>query len=106
MAVRERNRRIAREFAGLTDLEKVQAAESVAETMGTPGWEFIVQVLEDRRSSLLNDLVRRVGVKSEAEYAAAVAEVRGIECALDAGQTVLHAGKASAQKLSESEGTV
>lgn len=106
MAERARNRRIAREFASLTDLEKVQAAESVAATMDTPGWEFIVQVLEDRRQSLLEDLAASEVPKRRAEYAAKLGEARGIGHALDVGQTVLRVGQTAAQRLSESEGTV
>lgn len=106
MAVRVRNIRIARQFADLTDLEKVQAAEAVAETMESPGWEFIVQVLEGRRQALLDDLVAQEVVRSQAEYAARLGEARGIGAALDVGQTVRSVGERSMRALSESEGTV
>lgn len=97
--------KFAKRLDGLEDLEKVQAAEKVAATMDTPGWQFIVDLLEAHRADLLDGLVNHIPVKAKAEYAAALAEVRGIECALDAGPTVLHVGETSAKRLSESEGT-
>jgi hypothetical protein len=106
MAERARyHTKFVKRFDDLEDLEKVQAAEKVAATMDTPGWRVIVDLLEGRKADLLDGLVSHVSVRSEAEYAAALAEVRGIECALDAGPTVLHVGETSAKRLSESEGT-
>lgn len=105
MAERARNHtKFAPQLAALSDLEKVQAAQSVADMMRTPGWARIATLLEDRRAKLLDELVRHTPVKSQAEYAAALAEVRGIDSALDAAATVLHVGEASMRQLSEHEG--
>jgi hypothetical protein len=106
MAERQRkNIDFSKQLKKLEDLEKVQAAEQVAATMDTPGWRVIVDLLEGREQELLENVVSHEPVRSQAEYAAALAEVRGIRCALDAGPTVLHAGKASAAELSKSERT-
>lgn len=106
MAERARNHtKFASQLGDLADLEKVEAARRVAETMDTPGWGIIVQLLEGRRARLLDGLVRHEAVRGVAEYAAALAEVRGIECALDAATTVLFVGERSAEQLSKQEGT-
>lgn len=95
-------------FAGLlepmSDLEKVEAAEKVAATMTSPGWAVIVDLLETRKAKLLNGLVMHEQVRTEAAYAAALAEVRGLEGAQEAGQTVLFVGERSAKQLTEREG--
>lgn len=84
--------------------DKLVAAEAVAHTMNTPGWGIIAQLLEDQMARELNTLVRHVGAKSKAQYAADLAELRGIQMALDAGPTVLHAAKAARVELSQREG--
>lgn len=105
MAERARyHTKFVKRFDDLGDLEKVQAAESVAATMDTPGWRVIVDLLEGRKAELMDELVRGEPVRSRAEYAAKLAEARGIAVALDAGLTVLHVGERSAKRLSESEG--
>lgn len=105
MAERARNHtKFATQLAALSDLEKVQAAKAVADMMLTPGWARIATLLEGRRAKLLDGLVRHELTRSRAEYAAALAEVRGIESALDAAATVLAVGEASMRQLSEQEG--
>lgn len=105
MAERARNHtKFATQLAALSDLEKVQAAKTVADTIATPGWARIETLLEDRRAKLLDELVRHAPVRSQAEYAAVLAEVRGIESALDAAATVLHVGEASMRQLNEQGG--
>jgi hypothetical protein len=88
----------------LSDPEKVLAAEQVADTVATPGWDVIVHLLETRRAKLLDGLVEHERVRTEAEYAAELAEVRGIDFALGAGQAVLLVGEQSAQRLTQAEG--
>ncbi len=93
----------ARLLTGLTDLEKMQAAEKTAHTMNTPGWDLIVHLLETHRTRLLNGLVRSK-VLTQAEYAARLAEVRGVDAMRDASQTVLHAGQEAERELVKIEG--
>lgn len=104
MAERARNHT---KFAGLldslTDLEKVQAAEKVAVTMNTPGWDFLVSLLEIHRTKRLAGLVHGP-VREQAGYAEALAEVRGIEMAMDAGPTVLHVAEQAERELTKREG--
>lgn len=90
-------------LAGMEDLDRVKAAEQVADTMSTPGWTLITRLVDDRRAQLLDALVAHGGVRSEAEYAAKLAEVRGCSLALDLCQTVLRGAKAAAARLSEAE---
>lgn len=87
----------------LPDPEKVlAAAETVAHTISTPGWELIQDLLGARKTKLLDGLVFGKP-RSEAEYAAVLAEVRGLQMALDAGQTVLHEAKRVRAEQSPSE---
>lgn len=105
MAERARNHtKFVSALKPLSDLEKVQAANDVAVTIATPGWERIEHLLEVRRAQLLDELVRHTQLREQAEYAERLAEVRGIDCALDAAATVLHVGERSAAELSKQEG--
>jgi hypothetical protein len=101
----ERARTQAKELlSSLSAEEKVVAAEKVAALVASPGWDVIVFLLEGRRAKLLEGLVRHERVRSKAEYAAELAEVRGVEFALGASQAVLHAGEQSAKELTQAEG--
>lgn len=83
----------------------LQAAQHVDATIKTPGWELIAQLLEDRMTQRLAEMVRHAPVKSEAEYARDLAEIRGMQWALDAGQTVLDEAEAVRLKLIREQGT-
>lgn len=87
----------------LSDLEKVEAAKTVAATMDTPGWGVLVDLLEVLKGKRLVDLVELQTMKSQAEYASALAEVRGMGVVVKLGQTVLGVGEMSARRLSEQE---
>jgi hypothetical protein len=88
----------------LSDEEKVKAAQDVAAMIGTPGWALVTGLLERRRGRLVDELVHHGQVRSQAEYAAAVAEVRGFLVVLDVVRTVLRVAEAAAKRLSEREG--
>lgn len=88
----------------LSDEEKVRAAQDVAAMIGTPGWALITGLLERRRERLVSELVHHGPVKSQAEYAAQVAEIRGFLVVLDLSRTVLNVAEAAAKRLSEREG--
>ena len=105
LAERTRNHtKYARSLNGLEPEELIEAARQVAATMETPGWGFIVGLLTEQKDRHLDDLVRRSGVRTEAEYAAVLAEARGIQIALDAGQTVLDKAKAAHDELIRQQG--
>jgi hypothetical protein len=102
MAERARNHtKFASQLEDLSDLERVEAARQVAATVESPGWGVIVGLLEGRRARLLDGLVRNELTRDAAEYVAELAEVRGIESALDAAATVLFVGERSAKQLSK-----
>ena len=89
MADRARpNIELAKLLDGLTDLEKVQAAQDVAATTTTPGWLVFVQLLEGRRAQHLDRLVSHVPLREVAEYAAELARVRELDVVLDVGASV------------------
>lgn len=83
----------------------LEAGQHVKATMDSPGWEIIAQLLEEQMSGQLNALVRHVVVRTEAEYASMLAEVRGMQWALDAGQTVLDEAEAARGRLIRQQGT-
>lgn len=100
MAERARyHTKFAKGLNELTALEKVQAADAVAATMRTPGWDLIVDLLEKQQRLTLDALVRHEPVRDAAEYVAWLAEVRGIQIALDAGPTVLSVAEAARAEL-------
>lgn len=104
MVERARNHiELAGALSSLTGLEKLAAAKNVAATMATPGWVLIAQLLEDRKAKILDGLVHGSPNRSAAEFAAELAEARGIEIALDAGPTVLFLAERAEERLSESE---
>lgn len=105
LAERTRNHtKFARSLNDLEPEELMEAAKQVAVTMQTPGWGLIVGLLVEQKDRRLDDLVRREGVRTEAEYAAVLAEARGIQLALDAGQTVLDKAKAARDELIRQQG--
>lgn len=85
--------------------DRLEAAKQVAMTMQSRGWDLIVQLLEARMTEELKVLVRHELVRSKAEYAARLAEVRGIQLALDAGETVLGVAEVARVELSRKQGT-
>ena len=90
-------------FKPMSSLEKLEAAKMVRETMATPGWALIVQLLEARKAKNLDALVHGSPDRSAAEFAAELAEARGIEIALDVAPTVLFVAERAEEQLSESE---
>ncbi len=88
----------------LSDLEKLTAAKRVATMIDTPAWALVVRLLEDRKVELTDTLIRHKAVKTEAEYARDLAELRGYGKATDVVQTVLHVAEQAAVRLSEAEG--
>lgn len=88
-------------MAGLTDLEKVQAAKHVADTIATPGWGVVVDLLEGRKAKLIEGLVMHSTVREQAEYARQLAEIRGADGAVDASRTVLRDAEQAAKRLTE-----
>ncbi len=86
---------------GLTDSEKVEAAQDVAATIASPGWAVIVDLLGRRKARLLDELVNHVPVRTEAEYAARLAEARGFDVAVHASRSVLRVAEAAAVRLRE-----
>ncbi len=102
MADRARlNIELATLLDGRTDLEKVQAAQDVAATMTTPGWDVFVQLLETRRAQHLAGLVRHVPLREVAEYAAELAKVRELDVVLDVGASVLVLAERAERALTE-----
>lgn len=89
--------------ASFADLEMLTAAKQVTETMQTPGWRLLVQLLEAQKQRRLDDLVRSQQVKEPAEYARIFAEIRGYGQAPLAANTVLHEAEKAAQRLHDAE---
>lgn len=105
MAERARHQiKYGRSLGELSVLEQVQAGEKVAATMDTPGWEIIVDLLEQQQQKILSDLLESPKVLDAAEYAARLGEARGIAIALDAGPSVLHRAELAQVELIEMEG--
>lgn len=85
-------------------LEQVQAGEKVADTIDSPGWEILVDLLERQQQKILSELLESQKVLDAAEYAARLGEARGISIALDAGPSVLHRAELAQKELIEMEG--
>lgn len=95
--------KFAGELSGLSEMEQLEAARRVTDTMDSPGWGVIVRMLDNRRAGILQRLVAHVPVMDAAEYAAALAEVRGLDAMLDASNTVLHVAERAAGRLNKQE---
>lgn len=104
MAERTHNTtKFAGELSNMMDLEQLEAARSVADTMDSPGWAIIARMLNNYRDGILQRLVTHTPVMDAAEYAAKLAEVRGLDAMLDAAHTVLHVAERAALRLNKTE---
>lgn len=92
--------RYAKKLNELASEDLIEAARHVANTLESPGWGFIVQMLQERRAELLEAMVGG-GVRDHADYIARAAEARGIDQALDAGPTVLHKAETARKQLEQ-----
>jgi hypothetical protein len=100
MAERTRNHtKFARTLNELGDEELIEAARQVAPVMDTQGWAFVRDLLTAQYQQRLDGLVSHAVPRTEAEYAAVLGEARGIQIALDAGQTVLDKAEAAIERI-------
>lgn len=90
--------------ASFADLEMLTAAKQVTETMESPGWRLIVQLLEAQKQRKLDDLIRSQQVKEPAEYARIFAEIRGYGQALLAAHTLLEEAEKAEARLNRESG--
>lgn len=90
----------AAELDALPYEELLKVAKQVAETMNTPGWAFLAQLLSERKARILDELASPT-VREQSEYATRCAQAYGIDVALNAGQTVLYVAERAERQLEQ-----